>query len=230
MSQTLRTCDICGKKGNVGYITFLVAENLFCCKKHRWQYEKFGKFLDNNPRSIKDRNQIIEYADYAEIILYNKNSDEVARALIDIDDIEKVKNMKWRKTGHHVSSDVEGSKFQILLHRFILGVSDINIDVDHIDRDVLNNKKANLRVCSHQENTFNCSLSKNNTSGFIGISWSKSRDKWEPSLFINGKRLYLGRYENIEDAVVARLKAEKEYFGEFAPQKHLFEKYGIDLN
>jgi len=226
MNKELRTCDICGKKGNVGYITFLVVANVFCCKKHRWQYEKFGKFLDNNPRGIKDRNQIIEHDNYAEMVLYNKNSEEIARALIDIEDVEKVRNMKWRKTGGHVSSDIKG-RSQILLHRFIMGVDDVAVDVDHIDRNILNNRKINLRICSHQENTFNSSLSKNNTSGFIGISWSKSKNKWEPSLFVNGKRVYLGRFDELNDAIIARLKAEKEYFGEFAPQRHLFDQYGI---
>jgi hypothetical protein len=221
----MRNCDICGRLGTISEISFLRVANKLCCKKHRHQYEKFKKFLDSNPRTIQDKNEIIEYDDYAEIILYNIHSEEVARAAIDKDDIVKIKNMKWRFSQHRVSTDVGNTV--ILLHRFLMNINKENFVVDHIDRNIFNNRKINLRICTQHENTFNCSLSKNNTSGVSGISWSKGRNKFEAQISINGKNKHLGRYINIEDAIIARLKAEKYYFKEFAPQKHLFEKYGI---
>ena len=45
---------------------------------------------------------------------------------------------------------------------------------------------------------------------------------------VNRKEILLGTYENFDDAVRARLEGEKKYFGEFAPQKHLFAQYGIE--
>lgn len=45
---------------------------------------------------------------------------------------------------------------------------------------------------------------------------------------LNGERKYNKRFDNKEDAIRARLQAEKEYFGEFAPQRHLFEEHGIN--
>jgi hypothetical protein len=51
--------------------------------------------------------------------------------------------------------------------------------------------------------------------------------QWIPQLMTNGKSIWLGTYSTEYDAVVARLSAEKKYFGEFAPQKHLFELYNI---
>ena len=59
------------------------------------------------------------------------------------------------------------------------------------------------------------------------MNWDKSRQKWVARLKYNYKNYYLGGYENKEDAIIARLKAEKEYFKEDAPQRHLFEQYGI---
>ena len=98
---------------------------------------------------------------------------------------------------------------------------------DHKDRNELNNRKYNLRLCTKQENSMNSSKSKNNTSGIIGVYWDKQNEKWMASIGINYKSKYLGRFINKNDAIKARLLAEIKYFGEFAPQKHLFEKYGI---
>lgn len=49
-------------------------------------------------------------------------------------------------------------------------------------------------------------------------------------IVLDKKDIYLGRYSNKEDAIKARLEAEIKYFGEFAPQRHLFEQYGIGIN
>ena len=49
-------------------------------------------------------------------------------------------------------------------------------------------------------------------------------------IVLNKKDIYLGRYSNKEDAMKARFEAEIKYFGEFAPQRHLFEQYGININ
>ena len=61
----------------------------------------------------------------------------------------------------------------------------------------------------------------------IQYLWRKDNKKWEARININKKQVKLGCFHVFEDAVVARLKAEKKYYGEFAPQKHLYEQYGI---
>jgi hypothetical protein len=73
----------------------------------------------------------------------------------------------------------------------------------------------------------NCSLRSNNTSGVTGVGWHKQTLKWRVRIVVNGVELFLGTYVDFEDAVKARLQAEKKYFGDFAPQKHLYEEYGI---
>ena len=60
------------------------------------------------------------------------------------------------------------------------------------------------------------------------MSWNKTNNNWNTYIKINGKRKYLGSFSSKTEAIRARLKAEKEYFGEFSPQKHLFEEYGIN--
>lgn len=98
---------------------------------------------------------------------------------------------------------------------------------DHIDKNELNNIKSNFRECTHQQNDFNRGLYKNNKSGITGVCWNNDACKWQSAITINGVSKYLGLFINKEDAIRVRLEAEKKYFKEFAPQKHLFEKYGI---
>ena len=102
---------------------------------------------------------------------------------------------------------------------------------DHKDRNPLNNRRCNLRPCTRKENARNGVMQKNNKSGFMGVGWNKTYNKWMAYIGCNGEQDFFGYFENKDDAVKARLKAELEYFGqEFAPQRHLFEQYGIETN
>lgn len=67
----------------------------------------------------------------------------------------------------------------------------------------------------------------NNTSGIIGVSFDKTHNVWKSFITHNDKRNNIGSYKNKEDAIKNRLEKEKALFGEFAPQKNLFEQYNI---
>lgn len=100
---------------------------------------------------------------------------------------------------------------------------------DHIDRNPLNNRKSNLRLATNAENSRNRNKLSNNTSGITGVTFDKKSNRWMAR--INSEtnhRISVGSFDNKEDAIVARLKAEKQYYGEFAPQQHLFEQYNIN--
>ena len=99
--------------------------------------------------------------------------------------------------------------------------------IDHINHDKSDNRKSNLRMCTVAQNNFNKGLSKNNTSGIIGVYWSKKDRKWRSRIMINRKSISLGMFNNLEDAIRARLQAEVNYFGEYAPQQYLFKQYNI---
>lgn len=93
----------------------------------------------------------------------------------------------------------------------------------------MDHRKTNLRFVTEQENVHNHSLFSNNTSGFTGVYWREKRGKWEVGIMIDNQPIYLGFFNNQFDAIRARLQAELKYFGaEFAPQRHLFEEYGIN--
>ena len=71
-------------------------------------------------------------------------------------------------------------------------------------------------------------IGKNNSSGVMGVWWRINDNKWSASIQSNNKLYHLGNYSDKDDAIRARLNKELELFGlEKAPQKHLFEEYGI---
>lgn len=139
-------------------------------------------------------------------------------------DYELVKDLCWHiNRDGYVCSRLDGKN--IFMHRFIMGITKkeytSDIVIDHINRKRNDNRRENLRICSIVENNRNKTISSNNKSGFIGVI--PIEDKYVS--YIQRKRI--GTFNTIEEAVVARLKAEKEIFGDSSPQRDLFEEYGI---
>ena len=146
----------------------------------------------------------------------------------DLEDYDKIKDYCWYidKESNYVFSRIDGKI--IGMHNIVTNVKNTNICPDHINRIRYDNRKQNLRIATYQENSFNRSIQKNNTSGVTGVYFCNTRRKWKAYLEINKKRMNLGSFTHKDDAIKVRLMAEKEYFKEFAPQKHLFEQYGIE--
>lgn len=88
--------------------------------------------------------------------------------------------------------------------------------VDHIDGNRLNNQRHNLRLATKSQNGANRGAPSNNKSGFKGIHFDKFNNKWRAEIWCNNKRKRIGRFERIEDAVIAYNETAKELFGEFA--------------
>jgi hypothetical protein len=164
------------------------------------------------------------YEGYAIGILNNKDS-----FMFDPEDYDLIKRYKWYENEEgYIFSYIDKKKHY--LHRLVMGLNSYDVDkilVDHINRNVKDNRKENLRLATRGENKQNGNLRVNNLSGYIGVHIYKKYNKYNAFIAYKGKDINLGYYENIEDAIAARLQAEKKYFGEFAPQKHLFEQYGI---
>lgn len=181
------------------------------CNRHYKQFKRHGCILE---RTKNDANEIIEHDDYAEMILYNNKGEEVARALIDLEYVDVVNDYKWRLNYQgYVVNDKVGK-----LHRFLMNPGE-DLVIDHINRNRLDNRRDNLRICTQQENLFNKSIQCNNTSGIQGVSWDKNRNKWLVHITVNRKQIHLGYFNTIEEAAEARRQAEIEYYGEFAPTR-----------
>lgn len=146
-------------------------------------------------------------------------------ALIDDDDYERVSQYKWTFDNGYAARKAGGQKNpkKIMLHRFILDAP-AGYDVDHINRDVLDNTRANLRICTRSQNNANRISLPGSSSQYKGVSWNRNRQRWQVFQCAYGKRRYLGYFENEAEAAIAYDEAAYESFGDFAllnfPERH----------
>lgn len=132
--------------------------------------------------------------------------------LIDKDN-EIFNSIKWYyKNGYAIHTDETNGK-RIALHRIIMKVKDSNILIDHINGNTLDNRKENLRIVNHTQNTINCKIRKNKTSKYLGVSFSDG--KWRAQISINKKKIYIGLYDSEEKAKNAYDRYSKRYFKEY---------------
>jgi hypothetical protein len=149
-----------------------------------------------------------------------------AKFYFDMEDYPQIKDYCWYEVDcgeyHTIEAWDRKTKTQIKMHWLIVGKY-----YDHADRNALNNRKYNLRQATAAQNSANRNIGNRNSSGFIGVGWDKSRNKWLAYICVNNQKINLGRFSDKEDAIKTRLQAEAKYFKEFAPQRHLFEQYNI---
>lgn len=177
------------------------------CSKHDAQMRLYGRILD---RTVQDRNKFILDGDICRIKLYNAKNKEVAEAIIDAEDYEKCKDLKWYLTG----TGYVLSGHRPFLHHLVFGRK---VQLDHKDRNPLNNRKNNLRICTTAENSRNSRVLRcSNTSGYKGVSWSTAQQKWTADITFNYKHIYLGAFTDPKQAAAAYNAKAVELHGEFA--------------
>lgn len=196
-------CEVCGRTDAECRIKKIKGKEL--CPKHLTQWYRHGEFLE---RTIYDRNQYVILEDHAEIILCDKTGKENGRALIDVADVEKCKKYKWhirksRKTNYVIASLPGNAK--IHLHQYILDYYGA-LDIDHKNLNGLDNRKSNLRIITHSENL------RNQSSDRKGIKKVPS-GRYQVVITVNAQGIYLGTFDTYEQALKARLEAEKKYTG-----------------
>lgn len=107
---------------------------------------------------------------------------------------------------------VQGKNKNIMLHRLLAGAS-LGEQVDHINHNIHDNRKCNLRICTAQENSRHCKTPSK--SGFKGV-YDNRHGKWAAMIRVDSKLLHLGTFSNKEDAARTYDAAAHKYFGEFA--------------
>lgn len=88
--------------------------------------------------------------------------------------------------------------------------------IDHINGSRADNRLCNLREANQTQNNANTRLRCDNTSGFKGVSWDKTKRRWQALIRVNGRAKHLGRYDTPEAAHAAYASAAQKTFGEFA--------------
>lgn len=138
----------------------------------------------------------------------------------DKEDYDLIKDYHWELhrgyiTCHRWNPQTQ-SHNHVKMHRLIMGLKD-NTDysecqIDHINHNKVDNRKENLRVVNNVQNSWNKSVWREDGSK-IGVRLE--RNKWLASITVNGNEIRLGKYNNYDDAVKARIDAEKKYWGEY---------------
>lgn len=143
-------------------------------------------------------------------------------ALVDDEDYDFLNQWKWhvsigtrRETYAKRVEIIDGKRIKITMHRMILCVPE-GKQTDHIDHNGLNNQKSNLRTATPVQNGANRKMCQRNTSGFKGVSWSKSHNKWRAQISIERRNNHLGLFENAQDAAKAYDEGAIRLNGEFA--------------
>lgn len=223
----MKQCTICGRETNRTY-NLHGYKNV--CSKHMHQIMKYGHPLDSISRTNSDLNDYVTDGITATFNIYNQKNEKISEFIIDFEDLEKVKYHKWRLSHSHVVTGLPARGTQRDLSHIILNLSleklrEENVVVDHINGNPLDNRKVNLRICSQGKNILNKSFTSNNTSGFIGVSYRRDRNKYDPEIRFNGNRCHLGYTTTLEEAVYKRYIAEELVFKDFVNQKeHLRKK------
>lgn len=197
------------------------------CRKHYLQMSRYGKVFP----TIFDPNEWIDCGDYMECILKDKKGIEIGRTKIDKQDYPILRKyklyMRHQSSKNYAMFSVRGTSRKYLVHRFLFGMQNekFSIDkvVDHINGDSLDNRRSNLRVCTQHQN----SLNGRKKGKIVGVKFIPSyngteKSKWEAGICSNYKNIYLGYYNTQEEAILARLKKEKELCGEYGPNKDLY--------
>lgn len=132
-------------------------------------------------------------------------------AIVDNKDFEYLNQWKWNydKITGYAKRHIKNKS--IYLHRIINNTPQ-NLFTDHINRNKLDNRKCNLRTCEKVLNQRNQKICKTNTSGYKGVSWSKSAKKWQSFIFKDNKKINLGFFIDKIDAIKSRLLGEKKYW------------------
>jgi len=161
------------------------------CGRHREQMRKHGKI---QARTISDRNDYIIKNGYCEVVIFNRLHKEKCRTLIDIADVRKVAPHSWcTDGGGYVNNYNLGT-----LHKFLLGRKE-GVEIDHINRDKLDNRRANLRMVSK---------SINNSNRGTGNAYKRPNGRWSSSVSFKGKQKHLGTFDTKKEAMEVAQQAK----------------------
>lgn len=166
------------------------------------------------------KNKVVIYGDYAEIELKRRTGDNFYTK-VDLDTFKLIQEnfrsvSPLYKRGEGSCYAIgrvfleNGDVKKVFLHRWIMNAPE-SLQVDHINRKPLDNRKQNLRLVTDAQNKQNKGEQSNNRSGISGVSYRKGSNKWRGRILVEGKRINLGSFDTKEEAGKAVLEARRKY-------------------
>jgi endogenous inhibitor of DNA gyrase (YacG/DUF329 family) len=199
----IKTCLICNKQ-------FIAKKKKQLLCSNRCKNINTG----NIHRGMKKKKKGNIYVEKDECYLIKTNKGDI---IIDKNSYSTVKEYTWHI--HESSSNIfyartRGiNKKTIRLHKLLMfGFKETKLHVDHINRNTLDNRLCNLRICVHKQNVANRGGLKNKTSKYKGVHINSKTNKWVSQC--SGK--HIGCYISEEEAAIAYNKKAYELFGDFA--------------
>ncbi len=126
-------------------------------------------------------------------------------------DYDQLKLYKWYVTGNGYARSSSG----IYMHRLLMNTPQ-GMDTDHINGDRLDNRRINLRVCTHKQNSANSGKYIVNKSGAIGVYWDIVAKRWIANIHLAGKSVHIGSFSSLDCATAARDSVALAARGEYA--------------
>jgi hypothetical protein len=145
-------------------------------------------------------------------------------AIVDDADYRELAEYKWYVVGQpgneyaarYGGTKPSGSTIHARMHRVLMQAPD-GIEVDHINRNRLDNRRANLRLATRAQNGQNRGkFSPRTHSRYKGVTWHSRNRYWQAMICVNGNRIYLGGYKSEREAALAYNNAAVKYHGKFA--------------
>jgi hypothetical protein len=198
------------------------------CAKHytRFRRHKTTDFVGRItiPSKVRFENEIC----YIEV--YDNKGNIVNEATIDTEDYEKIKDYRFHQS-IKCSNPYVKTNTGDYLHNLILNETPSGLEIDHKDRNTLNNCKSNLRFASRQQQGMNVSKQRRPlTSQYKGVHWDNNRNKWKAEIKLNQEGRYIGRFENEHQAAEAYNEEALKLFGEFAVLNKIVRRRGRPKN
>jgi len=145
-------------------------------------------------------------------------------AIVDDADYDWLNQWKWcaNKMGENfyairMSPMKAGKRFVISMARQILGLEHKDKQLsDHINHITLDNRRANLRICTYSQNAMNRKLRSDTSSKYKGVFWYRRYKKWKVQIRIGRAIKHIGFFISEKEAALAYNKAAKKHYGKFA--------------
>lgn len=182
------------------------------CNRHYLHIKRHGRILS---RTKYDPNPVRIEGGVAYITLCGNKGDNVrAIAIIDAEDVEKIRRYRWSSSNGRYALHV---KSKLYMHHVVLGYKPNNhrIHIDHINNNGMDNRKVNLRICTNSQNAIRAA-GRVGTSEYKGVSWDRTRNKWAANIGCNGMYYRLGRFNSEKEAALVYNEKAKELFGDYA--------------